>query len=505
MLPTEVFEQLSNTYFINGSHKMSASADHFEVLNPATEEKLGRVSDCTEGEVSSVLDVSVEVQKRWWAQSGLHRAEKLHEVARTLKTRRHELATLMTMEMGKPYKESADEVDWCVTALDYYAEIGRHDMGSVMGPAVEGQFHYTIKEPYGVVALILPFNFPYVLLCWEAAAALASGNSVVVKPSENSSLCTLKFMEIFEALPAGLVQCVTGGGRVGGQLCSSSKTSMVAFTGSVPTGQIVAKTCAETFKPHLIETSGNDPFIVMPSAPLDKAIRGACFAAYINAGQVCTSAERFFVHEDIYDDFVEGLANEARKLRVGNGLDKVDIGPMVNRRERDRYEGIIARAIEQGARVVTGAKRPEGMSEGNFQEPTVLADVTADMEIMNNESFGPVAPICKVSSLEEAIGHANNSRFGLGANLYSLRLDETMRAINGIETGMVWVNAPLLDNDAGPFGGVKLSGSGRQLGPEGLDSFRNTKLVMIDPEAAAQDFWWFPYSDNESFSAHSPK
>ena len=495
------FEAYNKSYFVAGRLKGSASKESFHVINPATGEHLGDVADCTESEVDEVLDVARAAQNSWKLESGLHRAEMLHATARRVRSMRHELATILTEEMGKPYKESADEVDWCVTALDYYAEVGRHDMGNVIGPAVQGQFHFTVKEPMGVVAIVLPFNFPYVLLCWEAAAALAAGNSVVVKPSEYTSFSTLKFMEVFQDLPDGLVQCVTGGGRVGGQLTSSAKTDMVAFTGSVPTGRLVAKACADSFKPTLIETSGNDPFIIMPSAPLEQAVRGACFAAYINGGQVCTSAERFYVHEDIYDDFVAGLVAEVKKLRVGNGLDNVDIGPMVNSHERDRYESIIAHAIEQGARVAVGGKRPEGLDDGFFQEPTVLVDVTHDMDIMHNEVFGPVAPICKVSSLDEAISLANDSDFGLGANLYSLRLDETMQAVNGIETGMVWVNAPLLDNDAGPFGGIKLSGSGRQLGPEGLDTFRNTKLVMIDPNAENQDFWWFPYQDDESYSS----
>lgn len=499
------FERLSGTYFISGDHKSSGGKNAYEVKDPATGLLLGTVAECLPEEVDQVLDAARLAQKKWWKESALHRAEALHEVARAIKGARHELAEMLTREMGKTYKESADEVDWSVTALDYYAEVGRHDMGSVIGPAVAGQMHFTVKEPLGVVGIILPFNYPYVLLCWEAAAALISGNAVVIKPSEHTSLCTLKFMEFFECLPPGLVQCVTGGGPVGQQLVASSKTDMIAFTGSVPTGQAVVRACGETFKPHMIETSGNDPFIVMPSAPLEVAARGAAFAAFLNAGQVCTSAERLYVHEDIHDEFVQLLVREAKKVRIGNGLDNVDMGPMVNQRERDRYERIIARAIEQGAVVECGGGRIEGMGAGFFQEATVLTNVKPDMEILHGESFGPVAPVCKVKNLDEAIALANDSSFGLGATIYTTRLDETMQAINEIESGMVWVNAPLLDNDAGPFGGRKLSGSGRQLGKEGLESFRRTKLVMIDPKAESQDFWWFPYSDEESFNANNKK
>jgi betaine-aldehyde dehydrogenase len=274
---------------------------------------------------------------------------------------------------------------------------------------------------------------------------------------------------------------------------------MVAFTGGIETGRIIARACADTFKPHLIEASGNDPFIVMPSAPLDMAARGAAFAANLNCGQVCTAAERFYVHEAVHDAFVDKLVAETTALRIGNGLDKVDVGPMVSQKERERYEGILKRAVEQGAKVVCGGKRPAGFNKGWFVEPTVLTEVTPDMEIMNDESFGPAAPICRVSSFDEAIELANRSRYGLGANIYTTELNETVRAVRELVAGMVWVNAPLLDNDAGPFGGRKMSGIGRQLGAEGLDMFRHTKLAMVDPAANPQDFWWFPYQDEEAY------
>lgn len=286
---------------------------------------------------------------------------------------------------------------------------------------------------------------------------------------------------------------------MGQQLVASRDTHMVAFTGSVPTGRAIARTCAETFKPHLIEASGNDPFIVMPSAPMEVAVRGTAFAAFLNCGQVCTSAERIFVHEDIYDEFATRLVEEARGLRLGNGLGKVDIGPMVSQRERDRYESVIARAVEQGAVVAHGGGRPAGLDSGWYVEPTVLTGVTPAMDILNAESFGPVAPLCKVGSFDEALELANASDFGLGSNIYTTDLQEAMRATHELEAGMVWVNAPLLDNDAGPFGGRKLSGTGRQLGAEGLDTFRHTKFVMIDPAAETQDFWWFPYADDEAY------
>jgi betaine-aldehyde dehydrogenase len=295
------------------------------------------------------------------------------------------------------------------------------------------------------------------------------------------------------------MQCLTGGPRVAQRLIASRKTHGVAYTGSVAVGQAVARTCAETFKPCLIEASGNDPFIVMPSAPLDIAARGAAFAAYLNCGQVCTSAERFYVHDAIHDDFVRLLVEEARRLRIGNGLHEVDMGPMATRRQRERFEAMMSDARRQGAKVATGGGRPADLNSGWFVEPTVLTEVTPDMDILRNESFGPVAPICRVQSFDEAVELANRSDYGLGANLYTRDTDETFRAVREIQSGILWINAPLLDNDALPFGGRKLSGNGRQLGPEGLNQFQNTKFVMIDPGASTQDFWWFPYPREESY------
>jgi betaine-aldehyde dehydrogenase len=210
------------------------------------------------------------------------------------------------------------------------------------------------------------------------------------------------------------------------------------------------------------------------------------------------------VHEDIHDEFVAKLIENAKSIRIGNGLGKVDMGPMVSEKERARYESVLENAIEQGANVMLGGGRPAQFNQGWFVEPTVLSECRQQMDIFNNESFGPVAPICKVKSFEEGIELANDSRFGLGANIYTRNLREAIRATEQLEAGMVWVNAPLLDNDAGPFGGTKMSGQGRQLGPEGIDTFRETKFVMIDPDCTdAQDGWWFPYKDEESFSGES--
>jgi acyl-CoA reductase-like NAD-dependent aldehyde dehydrogenase len=492
--------QLSTKHYIDGEFTAAQGSETFDVIDPATESRLGQIADATAAEVDRAVVIANAAQRRWNQSSMLQRAELLHEIAADIRATKHVLGELLTREMGKPYKESVDEAMWTASALDYYAEVGRHEAGRVLGPATPGQFHFTTKDPLGVVVLILPFNYPLCLLAWQAAAALMSGNAVIVKPSELTSLTTLRLAESFRHLPPGLMQVVTGRGRVGAQLVEHRDTHMVAFTGGIETGRRVAEACARQYKRVLIETSGNDPFIVMPSAPLDIAARGAVFGAYLNCGQVCAAAERFYVHEAIHDAFVTKVVDETKKLRVGNGLEKVDMGPMASGAQRERYERIIARGLSQGGRIRIGGGRPAGLGKGFFVEATVMTDVYSEHDIVNDETFGPVLPVVRVKSFDEAISLANRSRYALGSTIYTLDLQESMRAVRELEAGMVWVNAPLLDNDAGPFGGRKQSGMGRQLGAEGLDTFRHTKLAMIDPQAAAHDFWWFPYKDDEAYA-----
>ncbi len=496
------FARLSGRQRIGGQLLASAGGT-IDVWDPATEQRIGQVADATAQDVDQAVAAANAAQRSWRNVNHHRRAELLHDVSRQVMADRPLVAEMLTREMGKPYKESFDEVAWSASALDYYAEIARHENGKVLGSAVDGQFHFTTKDPLGVVVIILPFNYPLCLLCWQAAAALASGNAVIIKPSDLTSLTTLQFIAAFDPLPAGLVQVVTGGGAVGKRLVEHADTHMVAFTGGIETGRIVAETCGRLYKRTLIETSGNDPFIVMPSAPVDVAARGAAFGAFLNCGQVCAAAERFYVHEQVYEEFMDRLVHHTRQIRVGNGLERVDMGPLASKRELTRYLRLLDKATSSGAKVLAGGDRPAHLVKGWFVNPTVLGDVEPDAPIMNDETFGPVAPVSVVKNFDEALALANRSRYALGATVYTTDLEESMRAVNELEAGMVWVNAPLLDNDAGPFGGRKQSGMGRQLGAEGLDTFRHTKLSMIDHAAKPHNFWWFPYSDTESFPGKS--
>ena len=500
MTTLDTFKSLSGHSYLDGAFRRSAGSMGCDAIDPATEKTNGQLTFCTAAEVDEAVAVAKRAQCEWNRMSGLARAEALHLVSQRLTALMPKMAEALTREMGKPFKESANEVAWTAAAFDYYAEISRHEAGRVVGPIISNDFNVITKHPLGVVGIILPFNFPYVLFGWEAGAALGAGNAVILKPSELTSFSSLIMMECFDHLPRGLVQCIPGAIDTGKALVAHEGVDGIAFTGSIGGGQAVAQTCAKTFKRALIEASGNDPFLVMPSADLSVATRAATFAAYVNCGQVCAAAERFYVHNDVYDQFVEQVTHLTAKLRIGNGLDKVDMGPMVSARERERYESILLRAVDQGAKVTLGGGRPNGRSQGYFCDATILSDCTPDMEIMNHESFGPVMPICRVESFDEALKYANNSKYGLGSTVFTNDLGETMRAINELEAGMTWINAAtVLDNNAGPFGGRKMSGTGRQSGSEGLEQFRHSKFTMVDHENEPLDSVWFPYGDAEAF------
>ncbi len=490
--------EISGCNYINGSW-VKSSGKLREIINPATEEVIGQYAETTKDEVDLAVKNANRAQREWWAMSALDRANALHKVAVRMIENSPVTGETLTREMGKPFRESNWEGGAAASAFRYYAEIARSEQGRIAGPAIAGQLQMVIKEPLGTVVSIVPYNFPMLLAGWQSAAALAAGNAVIIKPSELTSMTISLWMSAFDHLPTGLVQVVTGGAETGENLVAHPETHAIAFTGSVPAAQAVAKNAAHRFKPTLIEASGNDAFIVMPSADIETAARGATFAAFLNCGQVCTSAERFYVHEDIYEEFVATLSHLARELRLGSGLEKVDIGPMASKRELERFEKVVNRALEQGAELICGGKRPTQVKRGWFYEPTVLK-VSPEMDVMHGECFGPLAPVAKVKNLDEAIKLTNDSELGLGANIYTNDLEEAFRAVNEIETGIVWVNTPLNDNDAVPFGGRKFTGSGRELGTEGLDQFRRSKMVMIAPKAEA-DPEWFPYPDADAFGA----
>lgn len=466
-----------------------------EVVNPATEEVLTDVASASRDQVEEAVEADRSAFKEWRRTPATERGELLHRLSAWIGSHTEGLAVTLTKEGGKPLVENRDEMGWSAACFDFYAELGRMDRGRVVPSGEAGQLSLVIKEPYGVVAAIVPWNYPILLLAWKLAPALAAGNTVVVKPSPFTPLSTLELCEgLAEIFPAGVVNVVTGGAEVGAALAGAREVSLVAFTGSVETGKKVMRAAADQMKKVHLELGGKDAFIVCDDVDLGVAAKGAVWAAYLNSGQVCTSAERFYVLPQVYDDFLDAFVSEARKIVIGDPMDDAtDVGPMVRGVQRDKVEAQLEAARRAGATILHGGDRG-AFDRGFFLTPAVVVDVTDTMEVMSKETFGPVAPIAKVTSLDEAIERTNASEYGLGANMYTQRMDYMLKAMEDIQAGTVWFNDPLTDNEAAPFGGMKSSGNGRELGIEGLDDFRQAKHVHIDTKMDAKS-WWYPYAE----------
>ncbi len=487
------------TRLLIGGEQVAGEGDSLVIENPATEETLTELSGPSDEQVDAAIASANEAFPGWAATPAVERAELLHEVATRMRDRTAELAQALTLEGGKPLVENADEVGWTAAAFDYYAEMGRNFAGRVI-PSIEAtQLALVIKEPIGVWGCIVPWNYPLLLLSWKVAPALAAGNTVVAKPSELTPVSTLMLAECFDHLPAGAFNVLAGAGAVGEALVRDERVAGVAFTGSVDTGKLVAGLCAQRVARMNLEMGGKDPFIVCAdvAGDVEVAAKGGAWAAYLNAGQVCTSAERFYVAREVYDDFVSAFVDYTRSLRVGDPLDEsTDIGPMVSARQREKVESQVAAAVAAGAEVLVGGDRA-GQDRGHFFSPTVVTGAARETDLLREETFGPVAPIVPVSSLDEAIALANSTRFGLGANVYTRDLETAVRCLREIRAGTVWINDPLTDNDAGPFGGMKQSGFGRELGQEGLEAFQDTKHVHIETKIAPKE-WWYPYAPGQA-------
>jgi acyl-CoA reductase-like NAD-dependent aldehyde dehydrogenase len=483
-----------DTRLLIGGELVAGEGPSLEVENPASEETVAAVGTASREQIDAAVAAAREALRGWASTPAVERGEVLHEVAIRLRERTDELARAMTLEGGKPLIENADEVGWTAAAFDYYAEMGRNFAGRVI-PSIEAtQLSLVVKEPMGVVAAIVPWNYPLLLLAWKLAPALAAGNAVVAKPSELTPISTLMLADCLEPLPAGCVNLLAGASDVGEAIVRDPRVDCVAFTGSVETGKRIAAACAERVARVNLELGGKDPFIVCAdvAADVEIAARGGAWAAYLNAGQVCTSAERFYVAGEVYDDFLEAFVEHTRTLRVGDPLEEsTDIGPMVSAAQREKVEAQVGAAVSAGAELLIGGDRA-GHERGHFYSPAVVTGAPEQTDLLREETFGPVAPIVPVASLDEAIELANGTRFGLGANVYTRDLETAVRCLREIKAGTVWINDPLTDNDAGPFGGFKQSGMGRELGQEGLEAFQETKHVHIETAIAPKE-WWYPY------------
>jgi betaine-aldehyde dehydrogenase len=481
--------------YINGEWVTSSDGATLDVYNPATEEVLDSVPNgCAEDAYKSI-EAAREAFQAWRWVTAPERAEMLQEAARKLRVHFDEVVELLTLEQGKAIPENEEETEGVIGTLEYYAGLVRNYGGRLIPSAERSQLNFVIKEPYGIVACIVPFNYPLLLMIWKVAPALAAGNTVIVKPSDHTPLSTLRLAEVvFDHFPPGVINILTGyGDRVGEPLVEHPDVPVIAFTGSSAVGQQIAGLAARHVKHLHLELGGKDPFVIAPDADVESAAEAVAYAALINAGQVCTSTERIYVPQDKGGIFAGALVDFVESLRLGPGIERTtDVGPLAAQSYREKVIQHVTDARAKGAQILIGGGIPEKFERGWFYEPTVLVNVKHSMKIMREETFGPTMPIMTYRNFDEAIALANDTEYGLGACLRTNDARLAKRFFEEVQAGTIWINDPLTDNYAGPFGGMKMSGSARELGEEGLDSFLETKHVHWDFSDEIKDCW-LPY------------
>jgi betaine-aldehyde dehydrogenase len=465
-----------------------------QVVNPATEEVIAEVGWGRTDDAVQAVAAAKNAFIRWRKVPVPERTELIHEAARRLRQDSERIATELTLETGRTLRKNLGYVEWSAQALDYYAEVARNHRGRVISSPESSQLSLVLKVPLGVVAAIVPWNYPLLLLIWKIAPALAAGNTVVIKPASYTPWTTLGLARIFDHFPPGVVNIVSGSGaEVGDTLVKHPDVRMIAFTGSTEVGQAIMREAATDMKHVHLELGGKDPLIVCEDADVETAARAAVWGGFLNAGQVCTSVERVYVQREIYEPFLAQVVSLTKKLVVGHGLDpETEVTPMIRPSERDAVDRQVKAAVAMGAVIQTGGRAPAGRERGYYYEPTVLTGLSEEMDVMKEETFGPVLPVVPVANFDEALRRSNESQYGLGATLFTNDARKVRRYMEEIEAGNVWVNDPLIDNVAGPFGGMKRSGIGRELGEEGLEEFLETKHVHWEMEANIKP-WWYPW------------
>lgn len=482
-------------HYINGEFTRGSGTGTIDVLDPASEKVLDTVPRGTEKDSESAYRAAREAFNNWKRTPANARANMMHEAAAKMRAHKERIVHLLTLEEGKPVPENDEEFEWLTNTFDYYAELGRHERGRVLPSGEYSQLNLVLKEPYGVALCIIPWNYPLLLMAWKVAPALAAGNTVIIKPSELTPLSTLYLAEhCFDHFPAGVINVLNGTGKeVAEPLVLHPDVPVIAFTGSLATGQRIASLAAPMMKKLHLELGGKDAFVVAEDADPELAAKALSYAALTNAGQVCTSTERVYLPRHLSSQFTEALVAHVNSLRLGPGIeDSTDMGPMIGSTYREKVEGHVAEAVSKGAKVLTGGRRPQQLECGYYYEPTVIANVDHSMLIMREETFGPAIPIMEYDSFDQAIELANDCIYGLGACLLTSDPMKAKIFLEEVKAGTIWINDPLTDNYAGPFGGMKLSGGARELGQEGLDEFRETKHVHWE-FATTPKSWWYPY------------
>ena len=484
--------------YINGQWDDAKSGKNFPVENPFNQEIIAHVPDSDKNDIDKAVSAAKTAYKDWHIMSAGDRRDLMRELATKSRENSKELAKTISMEMGKPLPEALDEIDTIADFLEYYGELSRDEVGRIVAPVEMKTMSLVRYESVGVVGCIIPWNYPLALMGWKLAPALAAGNTVVMKPSEITPLSILHWCRIIDSvLPPGVINVVTGYGQSAGEpIVRHPDVPVVTFTGSVATGKKIASLAADNLKKVSLELGGKDPMIICDDADIEIAAQGASWGGFVNAGQVCTSIERVYVFESVIDQFTEAIIEEAKKVVLGNPMDpNTDIGPMASKAQQEKAIQKVEQAVSEGARLLAGGNVPKDFENGYFYQPTVLDKIKPNMEIVTEETFSPVLPIQKVSSIEEAIQQSNDSIYGLGCSIFTNDIDRALTAADDIKSGTVCINSPLMENIAAPFGGMKQSGIGREHGKEALDEFREAKHIFIDYKQESKD-WWFVKKDD---------
>ncbi|QKV52424.1 NAD-dependent succinate-semialdehyde dehydrogenase [Comamonas antarctica] len=470
-------QELQQTHcFINGA--WMGAGQQLPVHNPATGQLIARVPRCDGTQARTAIEAAHAAGTGWAATPAGQRARLLRRWFELIVAHTEELAQILTEEMGKPLAEARAEIGYGAAYVEWFAEEARRIHGDVIESGRPGSTFVVVKRPVGVVAAITPWNFPCAMLARKLAPALAAGCTVVAKPAEQTPLSALALARLAElaGVPAGVINVVTGDPvAIGAQLCANPLVRKISFTGSTHVGKLLIRQSADTVKRLSMELGGNAPFIVFDDADLDLAVTGAMHSKFRNAGQTCVCANRIYVQAGVYDRFLEKFVARVRALTVGNGLEAVDIGPLIDARAVAKAALHVRDAVDQGARVLVGGGAHA--LGGNFFAPTVLADVRADMLITREETFGPVAPVIRFESESEVLAQSNDSDFGLAGYFYSADPARVARVAQALECGMVGINTGLISSEVAPFGGIKQSGYGREGSHYGIDDYLSIKSL----------------------------
>ncbi|PHZ34537.1 NAD-dependent succinate-semialdehyde dehydrogenase [Yersinia kristensenii] len=466
-------------YFVGGSWHQAQ--DTFDVLNPATGELVAKVAKSGKQETEAAIKAASEAFPAWRKTPAKQRAEILQCWYLLIMEHQQSLAEIMVSEQGKPLKEALGEVAYAASFIQWFSEQAKRANGEIIPPAKEGARILATREPVGVVAAITPWNFPLAMLTRKLGPALAAGCTGLIKPANNTPLSAFALLALAEqaGVPAGVLNGVAGDTHaISDAIMASPEVRKISFTGSTEVGKTLVRNAAATMKKISMELGGNAPYIVFDDADLDAAIAGAMACKFRNAGQVCVCVNRFYIQDGVYDEFVNRLAAEVKKLKVGNGMDKdVNMGPLINLAGLEKVEDHVKDALEKGGRLLAGGHRHE--LGGNFFQPTVIADATEQMKVASEETFGPLAACFRFKTEEEVIQRANNTPFGLAAYFYTQNLQRVFRVSDALESGMIGVNESSVSTELAPFGGVKESGLGREGSVLGLDEFMEVKTLHL--------------------------